>query len=121
MVNPSTKLELLAIKALKADIAAKKAVALAEEAKLEFVEQATKEQMLNPDTKAIGPVKTAITENRYFDVDTAVTLVSPEAVEAATVEKVDAALLKQHMTPIEVEQAMKFHPNHYKVGFKVNK
>jgi hypothetical protein len=121
MVNPSTTLELLAIKALRAEIAAKKAVADFEEAKLNFVEQAEKEQMLNPDTKAVGPVKLSITENRYFDLDTAITLVPEEVVEESKVTVVDTALLKQHMTPIQVQAAMKYHPKKYKVGFKVNK
>jgi len=121
MVHPSTKLELLALKALKAKIAADKAKADFEEAQVNFIEQAEKEHMLNPDTKAIGPVKTNITENRFFNVDTAITLVNEEAVKAATVEQVDAKLLKQHMTPIQVEQAMEFYAKKYKVGFGVNK
>lgn len=121
MVQPSPALELLAIKALRAEIAAKKAAAEFEEAKLNFVEQAEKEQMLNPDLKAVGPVKLAITENRFFDLDTAVTLVKDEDVEDSKVTVVDPNKLKQHMTPIQVEAAMKFHPKKYKVGFKVNK
>jgi len=121
MVSFSTELEMLAIKALRAEIAAKKAIAEFEEAKLNFVEQAEKEQVLNPDTKAIGPVKLAITENRFFDVDTAITLVDEEVVEQSKETVVNTTLLKQHMTPIQVEAAMKFHPKKYKVGFKVNK
>jgi hypothetical protein len=121
MATPSPALEMLAIKALRAEIAAKKAAAEYEEAKLNFVEQAEKEQMLNPDLKAVGPVKLAITENRFFDLDTAITLVPEEVVEESKVTVVDTALLKQHMTPIQVQAAMKFHPKKYKVGFKVNK
>lgn len=121
MVHPSTKLELLALKALKAKIAADKAKADFEEAQVNFIEQAEKEHMLNPDTKAIGPVKTNITENRFFNVDTAITLVSEDVVHWSEVTVVDPKKLKQHMTPIQLEQAMEFYPKKYKVGFGVNK
>jgi len=120
-MKPSKTLEMLAIAALKADMKAKEAVAAYKEAQLAFSEQAEKEGMLNPDTLAIGPVKTNITPNRFFDVDTAITLVTKKAVLESTVKVVDAKLLQQHMTPIQREQAMKFYPNPYKVGFAVAK
>lgn len=120
-MQPSKKLEQLALIALKAEMKSKEAAAAYKEAQLAFIEQAEAEGMLNPDTKAIGPVQTIITPNRFFDVDYAITLVSEADVLESTVEVVDAKLLKQHMTPIQTEQAMKFYPNPYKVGFKVNK
>lgn len=121
MSKPSAKLEALALKALRAEIAAKKAQEEYKEAQLDFMVQAEQEGMLNPDTKAIGAVRTKITPNRYFDVDTAIELVSEQDVLESTVEVVDAKLLKQHMTPIQLEQAMKTYANPWKIGFAVNK
>lgn len=120
-MKPSQKLEELALIALKLDIKRKQIEAQFKEAQLNFAEQAKKEGMLNPDTLAVGVVKTAITPNRYFDLDTAITLVSETDVLESTVEVVDAKLLKQHMTPIQLEQAMKTYENNpWKIGFKVN-
>jgi hypothetical protein len=36
------------------------------------------------------------------------------------VEVIDNALLKQHMTPIQLAQAMKSHPVPFKLGIKPN-
>lgn len=121
MSKPSAKLEALALKALRADIAAKKAVEEAKEAKLDFMVQAEQEGMLNQDTHAVGVVRTTISANRYFDLDTAIELVTEQDVLESTVEVVDEKLLKEHMTPIQMEKAMKLHDNPWKVGFKVNK
>lgn len=120
-MKPSKKLEELALIALKADMKAKESAALYKEAQAAFIEQAEKEGMLNPDTLAVGPVQTKITPNRFFDLDTAITLVTKKAVLESTVKVVDAKLLQQHMTPIQREQAMKSYPNPYKVGFAVAK
>lgn len=121
-MKPSKKLEELALIALKLDIKKKEIEAQYKEAQLNFIEQAKAEGMLNPDTLAVGPVKTNITPNRFFDLDTAVTLVTKKDVLESTVKVVDPKLLKQHMTPIQLEQAMKYYEgNPYKVGFAVNK
>lgn len=121
MATPSKELELLAIKALKAKIAADKAAAEYEDAKLNFEIQAQKEDLLNPDLQAVGPVATSIQQNRYFDIDTAIALLPEEVVEESKVTVVDAKLLQQHMTPIQKEAAMMTHKKPFKISFKVNK
>ena len=72
----------------------------------------------NKDTKAIGDVKTNFTPNRYFDLETALELVDEEAIEESTVTVVDPGLLKQHMTPIQLEKAMKTYDIPLKVAVK---
>ena len=113
-------LEKLATIALRAKIKFDAAKAEAEKTKLEFIGELMDLGMFNKDTKAVGDVQTKLTPNRYFDVDTALTLVTEEDVKESTVEVVDATLLKQHMTPIQVEQAMKDYEVPFKVELKPN-
>ena len=113
-------LEKLAEIALRAQITADAANSALAAAKAELIGGLMDYGMFNKDTKAVGMVQTNITPNRYFDVDTAVTLVSEEDVKASTVEVIDAALLKQHMTPIQKEAAMKSYPVEFKLGLKPN-
>jgi len=120
MTTPSAKLTKLATIALKAKLAADDALAVAEAAKLAFMQQLIAEDMFSPDTKAIGPVRLSISPNRYFDLDTAITLLKPEVVEECKVEVVDAKLLKENMTPKQVEASMKSYEIPYKLGMKVN-
>lgn len=124
MANPTRKqvenLEKLAKIALRAQIKFDAAKAELDKAKSELILGLMDAGMFNKDTKAVGDVQTNITPNRYFDVDTALTLVTPEDIEASTVEVVDAKLLKQHMTPIQVEQAMKNYDVPFKLGLKPN-
>lgn len=120
MTQPSKKLVQLATTALKAKLAADSAAEVAEAAKFAFLQQLIAEDMFNPDTKAIGPVKTGISPNRYFDIDTAVTLLKPEVVEECKVLVIDAAKLKENMTPKQKEAAMKSYEVPYKLGLKVN-
>lgn len=122
-MKPSPKLEALALRALQLKIKLDKLTLDAKAAQQEFVKQCIAEDMFNPDTKAIGPVRTNFTPNRYFDLDTAIDVVSkthPEYVEESKVTIVDPKLLQEHMTPIEKEAAMKFYEVPYKVGLKVN-
>jgi hypothetical protein len=120
MTQPSAKLIKLGTIALKAKLAADAAQEVADSAKLAFMQQLIAEDMFNPDTKAIGPVKTGISPNRYFDVDTAISLLKPEVVESCKVLAVDPALLKENMTPKQKEAAMKSYDVPYKLGLKVN-
>lgn len=114
------QLEKLAKIALRAQIKCDAAVAELAKAKAELIGGLMDAGMFNKDTKAIGDVKTNITPNRFFDVDTALTLVSPEVILESTVEVIDNKILQQHMTPIEKEQAMKDYPVPFKLGLKPN-
>jgi hypothetical protein len=124
MAHPTRKqveqLEKLAKIALRAEIKAKAAAAELSKAKNELIGALMDAGMFNKDTKAVGDVLTVITPNRYFDIDTAMTLVTPEDILESTVEVVDAKLLKQHMTPIQLEKAMKDYDVPFKLGLKPN-
>lgn len=120
MSKPSAKLEKLALIALQTKQKAEQAAEIAEAAKLAFLQQLINEDMFNPDTKAIGPVRLAITPNRYFDMDTALTLLPEEVIEECKVVIVDPKLLKENMTPKQKEAAMKSYEVPYKLGMKVN-
>lgn len=120
MATPSKKLVQLGTIALKAKLAADSAAEVADSAKLAFMQQLIAEDMFSPDTKAIGPVKTGISPNRYFDLDTAITLVTPEVVESCKVTVVDPKLLQENLTPKQKEAAMKSYTIPYKLGLKVN-
>ena len=119
-MEPSAKLVKLATIALKTKLAADNALEIAEAAKLAFLQQMIAEDMFNPDTKAIGPVKTNITPNRFFDLDTALTLLPEDVIEECKVEIVDPAKLKENMTPKQKEACMKSYEVPYKLGLKVN-
>jgi hypothetical protein len=122
MAKKPTKaqLEKLAEIALRAQIKAKAADAELKKAKAELVGGLMDAGMFNKDTRALGMVKLNLTPNRYFDVDFAITLVTEEDVKESTVEVVDAELLKQHMTPIQKERAMKDYPIAFKVALEPN-
>lgn len=120
MTKPSDHLVRLATLALKAKQKADAAAEAADLAKLAFLQQLIAEDMFNPDTKAIGPVRTAISPNRYFDLDTALTLVDEEVVEECKVTVVDPKLLQQNMTPKQKEAAMKSYEIPFKLGLRVN-
>lgn len=114
------ELEKLAHIALRAQIKFDAAKAELDKSKAELIGGLMDAGMFNKSTKAIGDVQTNITPNRFFDVDTALTLVTPEDIEESTVEVVDAKLLKQHMTPIQVEKAMKSYEVPFKLGLRPN-
>jgi len=119
VTKPSAKLEKLALIALQTKQKADKAVEIAEEAKFAFLQQLIAEDMFNPDTKAIGPVRTTISPNRFFDLDAAITLVPEEVVEECKVTIVDPKLLKQNLTPKQLEAAMVSYEVPFKLGLKV--
>lgn len=117
---PSKKLEKLAHIALMLDLKSKEIDAQAKQAKQALIKQLIAEGMFDPSTQGVGDARLAITPNRYFDIETAKSLVTEEDIKESTVEVVDPALLKQHMTKIQLEKAMKSYDVPYKVGLKVN-
>ena len=117
-IPTQAELEKLAKIALRAQIKFDAAKAELEKAKAELIGGLMDAGKFNKDTKAVGDVQTNITPNRYFDIDVAMTLVTPKDIQESTVEVVDAALLKQHMTPIQKEQAMKDYEVPFKLGLK---
>lgn len=120
MTQASRELQNLAFRALKLDQLLKDIAEQAAAAKAAFIKKAREEDLFDQSTKAIGDVRTVFTPNRYFDLDTALALVDEVAIKESTVEVVDAKLLKQHMTPIEVEKCMKEFEVPLKVTLKIN-
>jgi hypothetical protein len=120
MAQASRELEALAHRTLKLDQLKKEITEQYEAAKAAFIKKLKEEDLFDQSTKAIGDVRTVFTPNRYFDLDTALALVDEEAVKESTVEVVDAKLLKQHMTPIEVEKCMVPYDVPLKVTLKIN-
>lgn len=119
-VPTKAQLEKLAAIALRAQIKFDAAEAALKAAKKDLMLGLMDAGMFNKDTKALGDVKLNITPNRFFDVDFAITLVDEEAIVESTVEVIDAALLKAHMTGIQIEKAMKNHEIPFKLGIKPN-
>ena len=113
------KLEKLALQALKADIELKEAERVAKAAKEQLIKALEDSGKWNTDTKAIGNVRTKIQNNRFFDVDTAVSIVGEETAKKAEVVKVDPKILKAFMTQNDVEAAMKPYKNPYKLSLEV--
>lgn len=121
-MKPSPKLQAATLKALKLKLKLDELTAQFKEAQLEVIKLLIAEDAFNPDTKAVGPVRLLISPNRFFDLDTAVTIVSkehPEYVEESKVEVIDPKKLKDHMSKIQIEEAMKDHPVPFKLGFAV--
>lgn len=120
MTQASRELQNLAHRALKLDQLKKEITEQAEAAKAAFIKKAREEDLFDQSTKAIGDVRTVFTPNRYFDLETALSLVDEEDIEESKVTIVDPRLLKQHMTPIQLEKAMKTYDVPLKVTLKVN-
>lgn len=114
-----SKLDELADLALEAQIAVEIAKEAFEQAKQDFIAEAKKQGRFDPSLKAAGNAKVNISPNRYFDASEAEKFVSKKVLKECQVTKVDPKLLKNHLTPIQVEQAMKNHSEPYKLGFKV--
>ena len=112
------KLEKLALAALQADVELKEAKRVADERKRALIKALEASGKWNPDTKAVGPVRLKITNNRFFDIETAEKIAGEEAVKKATVEVTDAKILKAMMTQNDIESAMKSYDNPYKLGLE---
>lgn len=113
------KLERLAHVALMDSIAAQGAKERAEESKAALVYALEQEDMLNPDTRAIGDARLRISANRAFDVNKGVAFLSKKDAKECMVSKLDPAKVKDHLTPIQLEQAMVTHANPWKIGIAV--
>lgn len=120
MAQPSKALEALALRALKLDQLAKDVKQQAEAAKSAFIKKLMEEDLFDKSTKAVGDVQTVFSANRYFDLDTALALVDEEAIKESTVEVVDAKLLQDHMSKIQIEKCMKSYEIPLKLALKVN-
>lgn len=114
-----SKLDELADLALEAQIAVEIAKEAFEQAKQDFIAEAKKQGRFDPSLKAAGNAKVNISPNRYFDAAEAEKFVTKKVLKECEVTKVDPKLLKQNLTPIQVEQAMKNHNDPFKLGFKV--
>ena len=123
LAQASKSLEALALRALKLkqlkdDITEQYNAAIAA-----FIAKAQEEDLFDRSTKAIGDVQTVFSPNRYFDLDTAIAVAGgpeSEAVKESTVEVIDAKLLKDHMSKIQIEKCMKDYAVPLKVALKVN-
>lgn len=113
------KLEALGNAALEAQLIAQEAAEQAADAKSAFEAALEEAHKLNPDFKAVGHVRVKISANRAFDIEKAKALLTKKVVAECTVPTVDAKLLKAHMTPIQLEQAMVTHARPWKVGLSV--
>ena len=120
VAKPSKKLEALALQAYRLDAKVKELTVELEAAKKAFIRQHIEEDMFDKSTKAIGAVRTVFTDNRYFDMETALALADEEAIKESTVEIVDAKLLKDHLSKLEIEKCMKTFEVPLKVSLKPN-
>ena len=114
-----TNLDTLANAALEADIALKEAKERADEAKAVLIEALTEAGKFDPSTKALGHTRLKITPNRFFNQAKAEALVTKKVLKECEVTKVDAALLKKHLTPIQMDSVMDSYATPFKVGLDV--
>ena len=114
-----TNLDALANAALEADIALKEAKERADEAKAVLIEALTEAGKFDPSTKALGHTRLKITPNRFFNQAKAEALVTKKVLKECEVTKVDAALLKKHLTGIQLASVMDSYATPFKVGLDV--
>lgn len=113
------KLEVLAERALEAQLVAAEAKEIADDAKAAFIAELEKEQLLSPDFKATGHVRVKIVPNNFFDKDAAIELLSKKDLKECTVPTVDPKLVRAHLTPLQLATVMKPHARPYKIGLEV--
>lgn len=97
------ELELLAERALDADMAAKEAIEHQKAAKEAFKSALEARNALNGDTKAVGIVRTIIKPVRRFDEKRALQLLTDDEAKRFSVTKLDSALVKRNVTPDSYE------------------
>lgn len=120
MATPSTKLVALADKALRLKLKQDEAVAAYKEGQDALYAQLESEKLLSPDTKGLGDlVRVSVVPNRFFSLEKAEKLVTKKVLKECEVTAVDPKLLKQHLTPIQTEQAMEFYPKKYKLSVTI--
>lgn len=113
------ELEVLADKALEAKLIAEEAKEIADDMQSQLEAALELAHKLSPDMKALGHTRIKITPNRAFNIEKAKALVTKKLIAECTVPTLDVKLLKQHMTPIQVEAAMVDHARKFKVGLSV--
>lgn len=119
-MSTSPELVKLAEQALRLQLKADEATAAATEAKDALYARLEEEHMLNQDTKGVGDlVRLSISPNRKFSVEKAEKLVTKKVLKECEVTKVDPTLLKRHLTPIQLEEAMEFYPRAWKLSLKI--
>lgn len=114
-----SKLEKLAERALEAQIVAQEAAEQAADAKAAFEAELEKEHKLNPDFKAVGHVRVKIVPNRYLDLEAAKAFLTKKDLKECTVPTVDPKLVKQRLTPLQTEEAMRDHAKAFKIGLSL--
>lgn len=114
-----SKLDDLANKALDLKIQLDEITELYKEATTDFIEQAKAEGKYDTSLKAAGNARIKLQQNRFFDLAEAEKLVSKKVIAESTVRVVDAKLLKQKMTPEQVERSMKSHSVPFKLSLSI--
>lgn len=97
-----SKLDELADKALGLKIQLDEITELYKEATADFIEQAKAEGKYDTSLKVAGNARIKLQQNRFFDLTEAEKLVTKKMIAESTVKVVDAKLLKQKMTPEQV-------------------
>lgn len=118
--KPSAQLISLADKALRLKMKSDEAAAAYKEAQEALYAQLEAEKMLSPDTRGLGDlVRVSLVPNRFFNVKAAEKLVTKKVLKECEVTAVDPKLLKQHLTPIQTEQAMEYYPKKFKLSVTI--
>lgn len=112
-------LDTLANEMLEAQIALEEAKERFEEAKEAFIAEATKQGKWNTSLKAAGNARLKISRNRRFDTKIAEGLVTKKVIKECTVPTLDAKLLKNHLTPIQLEECMVDYTQPFKMSVSV--
>lgn len=125
MAQPSEKLQKDILRALKLKQKAEAAKKEADAAVAEVYEELEQEGLLDPDTKAVGMVRTVIAPNRFFSEAKALELknlkkIPASKIKQATVSKIDGSILKALIEPALYEQCMDSYSKKYKITLKVN-
>lgn len=112
-------LEELADRALESKLIADQAKEIADDHQSALEAELERLGKLNPDMKALGHTRLKIQPNRAFNLEKAKAQVTKKLLAQCTVPTLDVKLLKQHMTPVQVEASMVSHARPFKVGLSV--
>ena len=104
-IDADTELERLAEAALVADMNFKEAETAKNDAKAAFKKALEARGALNPDTKAVGVVRTIVKRMRRFDKSLASQLLTAE--EIAKYSTIDSAVVKANVAPNVYEMFQK--------------
>ena len=112
-------LDELADKLLEAQLALDEAKERFEEAKADFIEEAKRAGKYDSSLKAAGNARIKLTPNRFFDVKEAEKFLTKKTLKECTVPTLDPKLVKAHLTPIQLEEAMRTYSNPFKLSVSV--